>query len=70
MTLKHLFLSSALSGSMAFFPLAIQAQEYDTWALNREVLNSAANYTGALTTSHTLRDSHISRDAPSLLYGP
>ena len=53
MTLKHLFLSSALSGSMAFFPLAIQAQEYDTWALNREVLNSAANYTGALTTSHT-----------------
>ncbi len=53
MTLKHLFLSSALSGSLVFFPLAIQAQEYDAWALNREVLNSAANYTGALTSSHT-----------------
>ena len=52
MTLKDMLLPSVLSGGLALAPLALHAQDYDTWTLDREILNSAANYTGTLTTAH------------------
>ncbi len=50
--MRNMLLTSALSGSLALTPQALLAQDYDSWTLDREVLNAAANYTGVLTTAH------------------
>ncbi|WP_298937232.1 hypothetical protein [uncultured Ruegeria sp.] len=50
--MRHLFIASALCTSLCLCPMAAAAQSWDRTRLNDEVLNSAANYTNVLRTSH------------------
>ncbi|EEE35297.1 hypothetical protein RKLH11_3973 [Rhodobacteraceae bacterium KLH11] len=51
--MQHLFFASTLCTSLCLYPMATDAQSLDHTRLNDEVLNSAANYTNVLRTSHT-----------------